>query len=157
APIGARQRTFRERSGVLPAMFRRYSAHRTYAAGTSCEPGCVERREGRRRATPDGGQVDGRWTMARGILVPLDGSALAAAAIPYAMELAHRFDAEIVLAHIIDAEPRERETSREARARAWAEAEARLEATRLETSAGGQPVRVALDQDAPATALLDAA
>lgn len=39
--------------------------------------------------------------MGRGILVPLDGSALASRAAPYAQELAAACDAELVLAHMV--------------------------------------------------------
>jgi nucleotide-binding universal stress UspA family protein len=43
--------------------------------------------------------------MIRKILVPLDGSNLAKKALPYAEELAHRFEAELILVRVIQAVP----------------------------------------------------
>lgn len=43
--------------------------------------------------------------MGRGILVPLDGSALAARAVPYAQELAAACDAAVILAHMAIGKP----------------------------------------------------
>jgi nucleotide-binding universal stress UspA family protein len=43
--------------------------------------------------------------MIRKILIPLDGSALAQKALPYAEELAHRFEAELLLARVIQSTP----------------------------------------------------
>lgn len=95
--------------------------------------------------------------MAHGILVPIDGSTLAAAAIPYALALATRFEAPLTLAHVVDTATRGRETAAEARQRGWAEAEARLAALRAEAAAHGPSVAVALEEGAPAPALLDIA
>jgi nucleotide-binding universal stress UspA family protein len=43
--------------------------------------------------------------MIQKILVPLDGSDLARKALPYAEELAHRFEAELILVRVIQAMP----------------------------------------------------
>jgi nucleotide-binding universal stress UspA family protein len=43
--------------------------------------------------------------MIRKILVPLDGSDLARKALPYAEELAHRFEAELVLVQVVQPIP----------------------------------------------------
>lgn len=95
--------------------------------------------------------------MAHGILVPLDGSALAARALPYASLLAERCGAELLLAEIVAPTPRAGEDAEEARDRAFAEAAERLAARQQPLRTRGLAVETLTAGGDPAGALMDIA
>ncbi len=96
--------------------------------------------------------------MFRHILVPLDGSRLAAAAIPYAVTLARAYDARISLLAVVEPLPSERsvsdETQREADDRRVNTTTAYLESIATRVRAQGPMVSTAVHHGNPAEEII---
>lgn len=93
--------------------------------------------------------------MANAIIVPLDGSALAAQALPYAEALARATGATLTLAEGVAAAPQPGETLGAAEDRACREAQERLDAQCAMIAARGVPAEAEVALIPPATLLQD--
>ncbi|MCL4508209.1 MAG: universal stress protein [Chloroflexi bacterium] len=91
------------------------------------------------------------------IIVPLDGSALAAAALPYAETIARALKAQITLVTAAEPEPHPQEMPAASVDRALDEAESLLDGERLRLEASGLKVRTIADVADPATLISEVA
>ena len=100
-------------------------------------------------------QTMGSFHMIERILVPLDGSAFAEAALPQAVALADAFAAEIVLLRVVGPAPGDAPRANFAWRLLRAEAEAYLEEIADRLGAGERDVRVQVTQGDPADEILE--